>query len=122
MDQDSGLLPQVQEVTEAHLATAEAAGIDPETVKAAAAAINATPPIEAKGVNLFGMGVGEAQFRVAREYDAQEAQDFATPDASRFVLYTVLGRVEFTLPRSDVLAVLNAEVPYVAPPEAPKQS
>lgn len=114
-------LPQHQEVTQKHLEAAEAAGLDPETVQAAADAINATPPIEAKDTFLFGLGVDGSQFRVAREYDAQEAQDTGVVDASRFVLYTVMGRVEFVVPRSAVLAALTAEVPYVAPAKAPEQ-
>jgi hypothetical protein len=98
------------------------AGLDPDTVKAAAAAIEATPPISAPLTDVLGLPLGEAQFRVAREYDAQDAQESGIPDASRFVLYTVLGRIEFVVPRSAVLAALTAEVPYVAPPKAPEQA
>lgn len=116
------LLPAWQEVTPEHRAAAKLAGIPQESLQAAADAINATPPIPTGWAEIIGLPVGDAQFRVAREYDAQEALDTGVPDATRFVLYTGLGRIEFAVPRSAVLAALTAEVPYVEPTKAPQQS
>lgn len=109
-------------VDEANIQKGIEYGLDEDNVRAAAAAIEATPAIDASAVVLFGLPVGDAQFRVAREYDGAEAQDTGIPDASRFVVYTQMGRIEFTVARSAVQAALLAEVPYVAPPKAPEQS
>lgn len=119
----NGPLVQVNtHVTDEQIAKGVAAGIDEERVRAAAAVIELTPQITATLVDVLGLPVGDSQFRVAREYDTQDAQDSGVVDATRFVLYTVLGRIEFTVPKSAVLAALSVEVPYVAPPEAPQQS
>ena len=119
----NGPLVQVNtKPTEEQIAKGVEVGIDEDRVRAAAKAIELTPAIEAKQVDVLGLPIPDAQFRVAREYDGQEAHDTGIPDASRFVVYTVLGRFEFTVPRSAVLAALTAEVPYVAPQEEPQQS
>ena len=109
-------------VTEEQIAQGVAVGIDEGRVRAAAAVIELTPQIPATLVSILGLPAGDSQFRVAREYDTQDAQESGIVDATRFVLYTVLGRIEFTVPKSAVLAALSVEVPYVAPPEAPQQS
>jgi hypothetical protein len=118
----NGPLVQVNtHVTEEQIAKGVEAGIDEERVRAAAAVIELTPQITANLVEVLGLPLPDAQFRVAREYDTQDAQESGVVDATRFVLYTVLGRIEFTVPKSAVLAALSVEVPYVAPPEAPQQ-
>ena len=117
--------PMVQvstKVDEAQIQKGVELGIDEERVRAAAAAIDATPGIDAKLVDVFGLPVGDSVFRVAREYDGQDAADSGVVDATRLVLYTVLGRIEFSVPKSAVLAALTAEVPYVAPQEEPSKS
>lgn len=119
----NGSLVQVNtHVTEDQIAKGVAAGIEEDRVRAAAAVIELTPQIPATLVDVLGLPVGDSQFRVAREYDTQDAQDSGIPDATRIVLYTVLGRIEATVSKSALVAALTVEVPYVAPPEVSQQS
>lgn len=119
----NGPLVQVNtHVTEDQIQKGIDTGIEEERVRAAAAVIELTPQINATLVDVLGLPLPDAQFRVAREYDTQDAQDSGIPDATRIVLYTVLGRVEATVSKSALVAALTVEVPYVAPPEKPSQS
>jgi hypothetical protein len=119
----NGPLVQVSTtVSEEQIQKGIATGIEEERVRAAAAVIELTPQIHATLVDVLGLPVGDSQFRVAREYDTQDAADSGIPDATRLVLYTVLGRIEATVSKSALVAALTVEVPYVAPPEAPQQS
>lgn len=73
-----------------------------------------SPPITVKSVEAFSLPLGDAEIRVAREYDTRNTED-GFDGYTDIILHTPLGSVAYSVERAALVRALTVEVPYVAP-------
>jgi hypothetical protein len=81
-----------------------------------------SPPITVKAVDFVGLPVGDAELRVAREWDTTNDAHLDQPGWTDIILHTPLGALAFTIDKAALIQALTVVVPYVSPQTAPAEA